>query len=70
MLISGSSKLKKGMLSIAALYVKLSQVYHQFQVTIKLGIKNRSDLHWNILTLGYSTFTFILLHLLNVHLPQ
>ena len=69
MLISGSSQLKKDMLSIAV-YVKLAQAYHQFQVTIILGIKFRSDLHWNILTLGYSTFPFILLHLLNVHLPQ
>ena len=42
MLISGSSQLNlKGMLLIAV-YVKLAQTYCQFQVTIRLGIKNRS----------------------------
>ena len=48
MLISGSSQLKKGMLSIAV-YDKLAQAYRQFQVTLKLVIKNRSELHWHIL---------------------
>ena len=51
MLISGSSQLKKGMLSIAV-YDKLAQAYRQFQVTVKLGTKNRSELHWHILAPG------------------
>ncbi len=56
MLISGSTQLKKGMLSVAV-YVKLAQAYCQFQVTIRLGIKNRS---WT--ALPYFGFRMLSIH--------